>query len=60
MRIFPTNILLATESSEEAELALGTAIELANVTNSQLHVVTVGPWNPDSASARGGRGRRRR
>ncbi len=52
MSIFPTKILLATDSSEEAELALSLgslapAIDLANSTNSQLHVVTVGPWNPD-------------
>ncbi len=51
MSIFPTKILLATDSSEEAELALSTAIDLANDTNSQLHVVTVGPWNPDPAYA---------
>ena len=51
MSIFPTKILLATDSSEEAELALSTAIDLANTTNSQLHVVTVGPWNPDPAYA---------
>jgi nucleotide-binding universal stress UspA family protein len=34
MSIFPTKILLATDSSEEAELALNTAIDLANDTNS--------------------------
>ena len=51
MSIFPTKILLATGSSEEAELALSTAIDLANSTNSQLHVVTVGPWNPGPAYA---------
>jgi len=51
MSIFPTKILLATDSSEEAELALSTAIDLANDTSSQLHVVTVGPWNPDPAYA---------
>jgi nucleotide-binding universal stress UspA family protein len=51
MSIFPTKILLATDSSEEAELALSTATDLANTTNSQLHVVTVGPWNPDPAYA---------
>jgi nucleotide-binding universal stress UspA family protein len=51
MSIFPTKILLATDSSEEAELALSTAIDLANSTNSQLHVVAVGPWNPDPAYA---------
>ena len=51
MSIFPTKILLATDSSEEAELALSTAIDLANDTSSELHVVTVGPWNPDPAYA---------
>ena len=51
MSIFPTKILLATDSSEEANLALSTAIDLANSTNSQLHVVTVGPWNPDPSYA---------
>jgi nucleotide-binding universal stress UspA family protein len=51
MSIFPTKILLATDSSEEAELALSTAVDLANSTNSQLHVVTVGPWNPDPSYA---------
>jgi nucleotide-binding universal stress UspA family protein len=51
MSIFPTKILLATDGSEEAELALSTAVDLANSTNSQLHLVTVGPWNPDPAYA---------
>jgi nucleotide-binding universal stress UspA family protein len=40
--IFPTKILLASDGSEEAELALITAIDLTNNTNSELHVVTVG------------------
>jgi nucleotide-binding universal stress UspA family protein len=51
MSIFPTKILLATDGSEEAELALGTAVDLAASTHSPLHVVTVGPWNPDPAYA---------
>jgi|ERR671920_613096 nucleotide-binding universal stress UspA family protein len=42
MSIFPTKILLATDGSEEAELALLTAVDLANRTNSELHVVHVG------------------
>ena len=42
MSIFPTKILLASDSSEEAELALETAIDLTNNTDSELHVVTVG------------------
>jgi nucleotide-binding universal stress UspA family protein len=51
MSIFPTKILLATDGSEEAELARTTAVDEANSTNSELHVVTVGPWNPDPAYA---------
>jgi hypothetical protein len=34
MSIFPTKILLATDSSASSELALNTAIDLANDTNS--------------------------
>ena len=39
MSIFPTRILLATDGSEEATLAAQTAIDLANKTGSELHVV---------------------
>jgi nucleotide-binding universal stress UspA family protein len=42
MSTFPTKILLATDGSEEAELALLTAVDLANRTDSELHVVHVG------------------
>src|SRR5215203_6494312 len=42
MSIFPTRILLATDGSEEAELAALSAVELAQRTNSELHVVHVG------------------
>jgi nucleotide-binding universal stress UspA family protein len=42
MSIFPTRILLATDGSEEAEVALLTAVDLANRTNSELYVVHVG------------------
>jgi nucleotide-binding universal stress UspA family protein len=41
MSIFPTMILLATDGSRDAELARSTAIDLANSTNSELHLVTV-------------------
>jgi nucleotide-binding universal stress UspA family protein len=42
MSIFPTRILLATDGSEEAELAALRAVELAQSTDSELHVVHVG------------------
>ena len=42
MSIFPTKILLATDGSEEAELAARTAADLATTTGSELHVVYVG------------------
>jgi nucleotide-binding universal stress UspA family protein len=43
---FPTKILLATDGSEEAMLAATTAAALAEGTDSELHVVTVGPFVP--------------
>jgi nucleotide-binding universal stress UspA family protein len=42
MSTFPTRILLATDGSEEAELAALRAVELAEATDSELHVVHVG------------------
>lgn len=39
MSIFPTRILLATDGSTEAELAAQTAVDLAQKTDSELHVV---------------------
>jgi nucleotide-binding universal stress UspA family protein len=44
MSIFPTKILLACDGSREADLAARTAAELANNTNSELHLISV----PDS------------
>ncbi len=41
--IFPTKVLLATDGSEEAGLALQAAASLVNSTNSELHVVHVLP-----------------
>lgn len=41
MSIFPTKILLATDGSSEAELATRTAVDLAQKTGSELHVVYV-------------------
>ena len=39
MSIFPAKILVATDGSEEAELAARTATDLAQKTGSELHVV---------------------
>ena len=44
--IFPTHILLATDGSPHAELAAMTALDLAQSTNSRLHVVAVGRTFP--------------
>ena len=41
MSIFPTKILLATDGSSEAELATQTAVDLARISDSELHVVYV-------------------
>jgi nucleotide-binding universal stress UspA family protein len=47
MSIFPTRILLATDGSREAQLAATTAADIAYTTNSELHLLTVAPGNPD-------------
>jgi nucleotide-binding universal stress UspA family protein len=41
MSIFPTRILLATDASEQAELAALRAVDIAEKTDSELHVVHV-------------------
>jgi nucleotide-binding universal stress UspA family protein len=41
MSIFPTKILLATDGSPDAQLAATTAADIANSTDSELHIVTV-------------------
>ena len=46
MSIFPTKVLVATDGSREAELAATTAVALAKSTDSELHVVHVGPFMP--------------
>ena len=46
MSIFPTKILLATDASEETELARRTAVDMAISTKSTLHLVTVAPGYP--------------
>ena len=42
MSTFPTRILLAADGSKEAELAALRAVDLADATDSELHVVHVG------------------
>src|ERR671939_2162940 len=42
MSIFPTRILVATDGSRDAELAVTTAADLAKSTDSELHVLHVG------------------
>src|SRR5918994_154402 len=49
--IFPTKILLATDGSKDADLALSTAVDIANGTNSELHVITAAPGRPDPVYA---------
>jgi nucleotide-binding universal stress UspA family protein len=41
MSIFPTKILLATDGSEEANLAIRTAVDLTDKTDSELHVAFI-------------------
>ena len=43
MSIFPTQILLATDGSDEAKLATQAATELSRETGSEMHVVYVLP-----------------
>ena len=47
MTIFPTRILFASDGSEDSELAATTAVGLAKVTGSELHVLHVAPAFPD-------------
>src|ERR671913_2035857 len=42
MGLFPTRLLLATDGSEEAELAALKAVDLAERADAELHVVHVG------------------
>jgi nucleotide-binding universal stress UspA family protein len=54
MSIFPTKILLAIDGSEDALLAATTAVDVANSTNSELHVVHARfalPWTTGYDSA---------
>ena len=47
MSFFPTRILVATDGSEEAELAATAAAELAKSTNSELHIVHVSEFGAE-------------
>ncbi len=42
MSVFPNKILLATDDSEEAKLATRKAVDLADTTSCELHVIYVG------------------
>ena len=46
MSVFPTKVLVATDGSEDSQLASRVAVELAQESSSELHVVYVLPW-PD-------------
>jgi nucleotide-binding universal stress UspA family protein len=46
MSIFPTKILFATDGSRDADVAATTAVGLAKLTGSQLHVVTIAEEYP--------------
>jgi nucleotide-binding universal stress UspA family protein len=58
MSIFPTRILVATDGSREAELAITTAADLAKSTDSELHVLHVGEspliYHPERHAYRAG------
>jgi nucleotide-binding universal stress UspA family protein len=58
MSIFPTRILVATDGSREAQLALTTAADLAKSTDSELHVLHVGElpliYHPERHAYRAG------
>ena len=41
MSIFPTKILVATDGSEDAEVATSTALDLAKSSGSEVHIVLV-------------------
>ena len=47
MTIFPTRILFASDGSDSSELAATTAVGLAKITGSELHVLHVAPAFPD-------------
>ena len=49
MSIFPTKILLATDGSSESELATRTAVDLARMSDSELHVIHVLDGAPSPA-----------
>jgi hypothetical protein len=50
MSIFPTKILLDTHSSQNAQLARTTAVDMATTTDSELHLVSVAPSLPPTTA----------
>lgn len=51
--VFPTKILLASDGSKDAELALDMAVGLADSTGSELHLVAVGNTEATRYTTRG-------
>ena len=49
MSLFPTKVLAAIDGSEEAELALSLAVDLAHNHHSELHIVHAAPAPPPAA-----------
>jgi nucleotide-binding universal stress UspA family protein len=54
MSIFPTKILLATDGSTEAERATDTAVDLAKMSDSELHVIFASGRKRDKLAGRDG------
>jgi nucleotide-binding universal stress UspA family protein len=51
MSTFPAKILVATDGSEDAVLAVQAAVDLSNETGAELHVVHVGESLPTYPSS---------
>ena len=52
MSVFPARILLSKDGSEDAELALTTAVGLTKITGSELYAVTVFPESANYTARR--------
>lgn len=54
MSVFPARILLSKDGSEDAELAMTTAVGLTKITGSELYAVTVFPESANYTARRPG------